>query len=171
VAYKKTLAAGLWLLLLAVLALLAIALHRTLHGTKEDEQNYLLLGMLVAPALPVLYLRTRLRVAAASAVAACGLWFALAWGFFYYMDNHGSLPAEPCESTRVDFDEMECRGHYGFENDLRVSQLGIVGLLGTLLGLGGAVVANGRLSRGRQELKARAPDANDTVRSRDGFRT
>ncbi|MGC4066395.1 MAG: hypothetical protein QM784_17540 [Polyangiaceae bacterium] len=133
-------ASGLWLLLLALLTLLAIGLHRWLHGTKESEQLYLQLGMLIAPIVPMLCFRVRLLDEIVAACVSIGVWFAFAAGFFYYMDQHGSLPAEPCESARADFDEMECRGHYGFENELLVLPLAVTGALGTLMVLGGTVV-------------------------------
>jgi hypothetical protein len=74
--------------------------------------------------------------------------YAFASGFFYYMDQHGALPAEPCVGAGVDFDEMDCRGHYGFENDLLVPHLWIAGVVGALLALGGEVAVRRYRSRG-----------------------
>lgn len=145
---KRLLATGVGFLLLVAMALLAIAIRRSLQGSKEGEQFYLLLGMLFAPLVPVLCLRVR-RLGLVLAVAMTLLaFFGFAAGFFYYMDQHGPLPAEPCVGEGVGFDEWDCRGHYGFENELLVPHLWVAGIVGALLALGGKF-AVGRFSRRR----------------------
>jgi hypothetical protein len=138
---KRRMAAALWVPSLALLVLIAIQIHRSvLHGTKEEEQLYLMGGMLLAPIVPMGCLRVRLLGSVFVAFCALVLWHAFATGFFYYMDHHGTLSAESCVGTSVDFDETRCRGHYGFENELLVPHLWTAGLLGTLIGLGGRLM-------------------------------